>query len=56
MGIRMGIRMRVRLIDLSKIMDGMQNIILCQLGNVKDNTKKGEVLKRAYALSSLYSV
>ena len=36
MDIRMCIRMRVRLIDLSKIIDGIQNIILCQLGNVKD--------------------
>ena len=29
-------KIRVRLIGLSKIMDGIQNIILCQPGNVKD--------------------
>ena len=31
-----GIRVPVRLIGLSKIMDGIQNIILCQPGNVKN--------------------
>ena len=28
---------RVRLIDLTKVMDGIQNIILCQPGNVMNH-------------------
>ena len=31
-----GIKIRVRLIGLSKIMDGIQNITLRQLGNVRN--------------------
>ena len=41
-------KIRVRLIGLSKIMDGIQNIILCQPGNVKEPILKKVRLEKKF--------
>ena len=42
-----GKKIRIRLIGLSKIMDGIQNIILCQPGTVRNQYLKRFDLKKS---------